>query len=55
MNDVVFAIVLRMGGSISAEHGIGVLKRDDTARGEGPGRDRTDARRSRRCSIRSAS
>jgi FAD/FMN-containing dehydrogenase len=26
---VVFAIVLRMGGSISAEHGIGVLKRDD--------------------------
>ncbi|MDA9393138.1 2-hydroxyacid dehydrogenase [Bradyrhizobium sp. CCBAU 45394] len=28
MNAVVFAIVLRMGGSISAEHGIGVLKRD---------------------------
>src|ERR1700742_838526 len=26
---VVFAIVLRMGGSISAEHGIGVLKRDE--------------------------
>ena len=29
VNSVVFAIVLRMGGSISAEHGIGVLKRDD--------------------------
>jgi FAD/FMN-containing dehydrogenase len=29
VNDVVFAIVLRMGGSISAEHGIGVLKRDE--------------------------
>jgi FAD/FMN-containing dehydrogenase len=29
VNGVVFAIVLRMGGSISAEHGIGVLKRDD--------------------------
>jgi D-lactate dehydrogenase (cytochrome) len=29
---VVFAIALRMGGSISAEHGIGVLKRDDLPR-----------------------
>src|SRR5689334_14154768 len=29
VSEVVFAIVLRMGGSISAEHGIGVLKRDD--------------------------
>ncbi len=29
VNDVVFAIVLRMGGSISAEHGIGVLKRNE--------------------------
>jgi D-lactate dehydrogenase (cytochrome) len=29
MNTVVFEIVLRMGGSISAEHGIGVLKRDE--------------------------
>src|SRR5438309_939267 len=29
VNHVVFAIVLRMGGSISAEHGIGVLKRDE--------------------------
>ena len=28
VNEVVFAIVLRMGGSISAEHGIGVIKRD---------------------------
>src|SRR5437762_613129 len=31
VNEVVFAIVLRMGGSISAEHGIGVLKRDELA------------------------
>ena len=29
VNSVVFAIVLRHGGSISAEHGIGVLKRDE--------------------------
>jgi D-lactate dehydrogenase (cytochrome) len=29
VNAVVFAIVLQMGGSISAEHGIGVLKRDE--------------------------
>ncbi|MBR0848960.1 FAD-binding oxidoreductase [Bradyrhizobium diazoefficiens] len=29
MNALVFEIVLRMGGSISAEHGIGVLKRDE--------------------------
>src|ERR1700729_3102276 len=29
VNVVVFEIVLRMGGSISAEHGIGVLKRDE--------------------------
>jgi FAD/FMN-containing dehydrogenase len=28
MNDVVFAVVLKHGGSISAEHGIGRLKRD---------------------------
>jgi D-lactate dehydrogenase (cytochrome) len=28
MNEVVHAIVLKFGGSISAEHGIGVLKRD---------------------------
>ncbi|MGE0241899.1 MAG: FAD-binding oxidoreductase, partial [Parvibaculaceae bacterium] len=28
MNDVVFDVVLRHGGSISAEHGIGRLKRD---------------------------
>jgi D-lactate dehydrogenase (cytochrome) len=26
---VVFAVVARLGGSISAEHGIGVMKRDD--------------------------
>ncbi|UQR61552.1 FAD-binding oxidoreductase [Bradyrhizobium sp. C-145] len=29
VNAAVFAIVLRMGGSISAEHGIGVLKRNE--------------------------
>jgi len=29
VNDVVFAIVLKFGGSISAEHGIGVMKRDE--------------------------
>jgi FAD/FMN-containing dehydrogenase len=29
VNEVVFAIVKRMGGSISAEHGIGVLKRNE--------------------------
>jgi FAD/FMN-containing dehydrogenase len=29
VNKVVFEIVLKMGGSISAEHGIGVLKRDE--------------------------
>jgi FAD/FMN-containing dehydrogenase len=28
MNDVVFAVVKKFGGSISAEHGIGVMKRD---------------------------
>ncbi|MGN6410854.1 MAG: FAD-binding oxidoreductase [Nitrobacter sp.] len=32
VNAVVFAVALRMGGSISAEHGIGVLKRDDLPR-----------------------
>jgi FAD/FMN-containing dehydrogenase len=31
VNAVVFDIVLKMGGSISAEHGIGVLKRDELA------------------------
>jgi len=29
VNEVVFEIVLALGGSISAEHGIGVLKRDE--------------------------
>src|SRR5215813_5626975 len=29
VNEVVFDIVLKLGGSISAEHGIGVLKRDE--------------------------
>jgi D-lactate dehydrogenase (cytochrome) len=31
VNKVVFDIVMKMGGSISAEHGIGVLKRDELA------------------------
>jgi D-lactate dehydrogenase (cytochrome) len=29
VNALVFEIVLRTGGSISAEHGVGVLKRDE--------------------------
>jgi D-lactate dehydrogenase (cytochrome) len=29
VNQAVFAIVMKLGGSISAEHGIGALKRDD--------------------------
>ena len=29
MNQVVYDVVVRLGGSISAEHGIGVLKRED--------------------------
>src|SRR4030088_3024032 len=33
VNAAVFDIVLRMGGSISAEHGIGVLKRDELPEG----------------------
>jgi len=32
INDIVHGIVLKMGGSISAEHGIGQLKRDELAR-----------------------
>ena len=28
VNNVVFAVVKKYGGSISAEHGIGVIKRD---------------------------
>jgi D-lactate dehydrogenase (cytochrome) len=28
VNEVVFAVVKKYGGSISAEHGIGVVKRD---------------------------
>jgi FAD/FMN-containing dehydrogenase len=28
MNDVVYKIVLRYGGSVSAEHGVGIVKRD---------------------------
>ena len=36
MNNCVHAIVLKHGGSISAEHGIGRLKRDDLARVKDP-------------------
>ncbi|HTZ80798.1 MAG TPA: FAD-binding oxidoreductase [Stellaceae bacterium] len=32
VNDIVHGIVVEMGGSISAEHGIGILKRDDLPR-----------------------
>jgi D-lactate dehydrogenase (cytochrome) len=35
-NDIVHAIVARHGGSISAEHGIGRLKRDELARYKSP-------------------
>jgi D-lactate dehydrogenase (cytochrome) len=28
MNDVIYKIVLRHGGSVSAEHGVGIVKRD---------------------------
>ena len=34
--DSIFEIVMRMGGSISAEHGIGVLKRDDLPKVKDP-------------------
>jgi FAD/FMN-containing dehydrogenase len=36
VNDVVHAIVLEHGGSISAEHGIGVLKRDELPKVKDP-------------------
>ena len=36
MNEVVHGIVARMGGSFSAEHGIGRLKRDLLARTKDP-------------------
>ena len=36
MNWVVFDVVLKHGGSISAEHGIGQLKRDDMLRIKSP-------------------
>ncbi len=36
MSDVVHGIVLKLGGSISAEHGIGVLKRDELAQIKSP-------------------
>jgi FAD/FMN-containing dehydrogenase len=32
VNDIVHGIVSEMGGSISAEHGIGILKRDELPR-----------------------
>ena len=36
VNDVVFAVVKKFGGSISAEHGIGVMKRDVLPRVKDP-------------------
>ncbi len=36
MNEVVHAVVARLGGSISAEHGVGRLKRDLLARTKDP-------------------
>jgi FAD/FMN-containing dehydrogenase len=36
MNEVVQAIVLKHGGTISAEHGIGILKRDDMPKIKSP-------------------
>jgi FAD/FMN-containing dehydrogenase len=36
MNDVVHAIVLKHGGTISAEHGVGLLKRDDMPKIKSP-------------------
>ena len=36
MNEVIFKEVLALDGSISAEHGIGVLKRDDMAKVKSP-------------------
>ena len=44
VNKVVFDVVLKYGGSISAEHGIGIMKRDLLADHQGPGRDGADAR-----------
>ena len=44
VNMVVFDVVLKYGGSISAEHGIGIMKRDLLADHQGPGRHGADAR-----------
>ena len=55
MNKAVHDIVRDLDGSISAEHGIGQLKRDELLGDRAAGRDRPDAARSRRPSIRPAS
>ena len=44
VNAVVFAVVKKFGGSISAEHGVGVMKRDILHLLQGPGGARFDAR-----------
>ena len=44
VNEVVFAVVMKYGGSISAEHGVGVMKRDLLPKYQGPGGLRPDAR-----------
>ena len=40
MSQAVHGLVARYGGSISAEHGIGQLKRDELVARQEPGRDR---------------
>ncbi len=52
MNEVVHAIVARLGGSYSAEHGDRPAQARSARPIEGPGLARGDARRSRRRSIR---
>ena len=51
----VFELVQRHGGSISAEHGIGLVKKDYLGYSRTPGRDRADAARSSARSTRTTS
>ena len=37
MNEIVHGVVARLGGSFSAEHGVGQLKRELLARSKDPG------------------
>ena len=36
VNDIVYKLVLELGGSISAEHGIGLFKRDELVQVKSP-------------------